>query len=168
MGPVASALPLTPLRSNLQRPVGSVKASGGCVHTSTQRKQVCFRAHSLALRACIWATAKLPLAQTRESTHKSDCCASQSLRWVKYAVCRFCMGNAIQIDRSGREELSKFNDQAADINFADYSVCRDARIAQTSDGGGNRGSVRSISRRDQPSCIGRQRPCVAEDREHDP
>jgi len=31
-------------------------------------------------------------------------------------------------------ELSKFNDQAADINFADYPVCRVARIAQTSDG----------------------------------
>ena len=30
--------------------------------------------------------------------------------------------------------MSKFNDQAADTNFADYPVCRVARIAQTSDG----------------------------------
>jgi len=47
----------------------------------------------------------------------------------------------MQVDTSGRKDLSKFNDQAADTNFADYSVCRVARIAQTSDRGRQTGAV---------------------------
>jgi len=74
-----------------------------------------------------------------------------------------------QADISGQKELSKFNDQAADINFADYSGCRDAQIAQTSDGGiGNGGSV-SVNSQTRATFVHRAAtPSHAGSRGHDP